>query len=374
MIESLSFWEKEYHEDVQDIVVVGAGFVGLSAAIHFRLYNPYIKVTVLERGVINYGASTRNAGFSCFGTIGELEDDLSNNSEESVLQTVIMRWSGLQKLKQMVPSKDMDYLETGGKEVFKTKDEFELAAARVEFWNEKLNAIIGGKTFEIVELKENSGFYKKAIYNRFEATLNPKLAVESLMNYAKLIGIKFYFGISLINWTRESDYNIHLNLDAGFSMKTKKLIITTNGFTKGLVNDLDVIPARNQVLVTAPIANLEWNGCYHMDRGYIYFRNIGNRILLGGARNISENEYTSEYGNTEVIQSYLKRFLEQEIMTGRPVEIEQWWSGILGIGKSKNPIIKEIEKDVYVAVRLGGMGVAIGTKVGQEVSELAIQN
>ncbi|MBQ0739724.1 FAD-dependent oxidoreductase, partial [Aquimarina celericrescens] len=51
-------------------------------------------------------------------------------------------------------------------------------------------------------------------------------------------------------------------------------------------------------------------------------------------------------------------------------EIDQRWSGILGVGQQKSPIIKPISNRVFCAVRLGGMGVAIGSSVGKELADL----
>jgi glycine/D-amino acid oxidase-like deaminating enzyme len=45
-------------------------------------------------------------------------------------------------------------------------------------------------------------------------------------------------------------------------------------------------PARAQVLITKPIDSLKIKGTFHMDRGYYYFRNIDNRVLIGGGRNL----------------------------------------------------------------------------------------
>ena len=54
-----------------------------------------------------------------------------------------------------------------------------------------------------------------------------------------------------------------------------------------------------------------------------------------------------------------------------PFEIDRRWSGIMGLGKQKRPIIKQLSSDVYCGIRLGGMGVAIGSLVGASLAELA---
>lgn len=57
----LSYWEKK-NLIQYDLILVGAGFVGLSTAIHYKEKHPGRSVLVLERGVFPSGASTRNAG------------------------------------------------------------------------------------------------------------------------------------------------------------------------------------------------------------------------------------------------------------------------------------------------------------------------
>lgn len=71
MAPHLSYWEKvNFYRP--DIIIVGSGIVGLTAAIAIKKQQPNISVTILERGFLPSGASTKNAGFACFGSISEL--------------------------------------------------------------------------------------------------------------------------------------------------------------------------------------------------------------------------------------------------------------------------------------------------------------
>jgi len=97
-----SFWEKESFFSPQDIIIVGSGFVGLWSALHLKLKNPSYKITILERGVIPTGASTRNAGFSCFGSPGELINDTKEVGEEKMWQLVEMRYKGLLEIENIL--------------------------------------------------------------------------------------------------------------------------------------------------------------------------------------------------------------------------------------------------------------------------------
>ena len=66
----LSFWEKDFFI-AYDHIVVGSGIVGLSTAIAIKEKQPNSRVLVLERGIFPTGASTKNAGFACFGSLSE---------------------------------------------------------------------------------------------------------------------------------------------------------------------------------------------------------------------------------------------------------------------------------------------------------------
>ena len=177
--------------------------------------------------------------------------------------------------------------------------------------------------------------------------------------------------VELINF-EPTDSGVKLTCNTGV-LKSKRILFATNGFSRRLLPDLKVAPARNQVLITKPISDLPIKGCFHYDRGYYYFRNVGKRLLLGGGRNLSPlEEETDEFGHTTIIQNQLKDMLTNIILPDTPFEIDLWWSGILGVGQDKKPIVKQIEPNIYVAVRLGGMGVAIGTQVGEEAADLIV--
>ena len=87
----LSFWEQKQYFTNIDVVIVGSGIVGLSAALSLKEKSPKINILIVESGALPSGASTKNAGFACIGSISELIDDLKKREEEEVFALVEKR-------------------------------------------------------------------------------------------------------------------------------------------------------------------------------------------------------------------------------------------------------------------------------------------
>ncbi len=373
---NLSYWEKESFFKNIDVAIIGSGIVGLSAAIHLKEYSPKLKVIVLERGSLPIGASTRNAGFACFGSLTELLDDLETQSEDEIFALVEKRWKGLERLRKRVGDQNLKYKPWGGFELFRNEDaeSFEKCASQIDFFNKKIQTITGQKeVYKIADEKINQfGFQKiqHLIHNQAEGQIHTGEMMYALLQIARKKGIKIFNGI-FVKKINDQGKDVKIETAEGWNLSVKKVLVATNGFAKTLIKSNKVIPARNQVIITKPIKNLPIQGCFHYDKGYVYFRNIDGRILLGGGRNLAkEEETTAEFGTTETIQKALKDLLKNVILPHHNFEIESIWSGILGVGNTKQPIVELMSENVVVSVRLGGMGVAIGSLVGEEGASL----
>jgi hypothetical protein len=88
--------------------------------------------------------------------------------------------------------------------------------------------------------------------------------------------------------------------------------------------------------------------------------------LFGGGRNLDfETETTTELALNAKIQKRLDQLLKHVILPDTAFEVEQRWAGIMGVGSEKKPIIRQVSPNTVCAVRMGGMGIAIGSLVGK---------
>ena len=147
-----SYWERELGWDQAltsylaykpleknyDFVVVGAGFTGLSAAYHLAKKHPTAKIALIDRHLPPLGASTRNAGFACIGTIGEFIADSQLERAERVWDRMHERWQGLSLLRSILGDVAIGYEPLGGHELFTDEAEFERVLTHLAHCNTAL--------------------------------------------------------------------------------------------------------------------------------------------------------------------------------------------------------------------------------------------
>lgn len=390
---SLSVWERESFFAPADIVIAGSGLVGLWSAYYLKKSAPHLSVTIIERGIIPTGASTRNAGFACFGSVTELIADAHHMGEDSMLQLVEMRYKGLKRIAKLFSDKDTGFERHGGYELITGKS---LAAgngetaegsspeaqdtdvnqlrSNIDWLNRKLKKIVKQqKVFQLQNDKiEEFGFagVQYLIANKAEAQLHSGKLCQALLRLVQSMGVTILNNIEIKGFEKMNGHLV-LHTDQPFTIAASQLLVCTNAFARQLLPQLDIQPARGQVLVTSPIDQLPFKGTFHYDEGYYYFRDLGDRVLLGGARNTAfDAEQTDEMIVTDPIQSALERFLGEVILPGRTYHIQHRWSGIMGMGGDKQPIIRPINDHVFCAVRMSGMGVALAPIIGEKIAAL----
>lgn len=371
----LSYWEKQVLIGQPDFIVIGSGIVGLSAALELREMYPSKDIVVLERGMLPAGASTKNAGFACFGSPSEILDDLTSSDEDFVFSTVEKRWLGLNNLRNLIGDESLEYYGWSSYELFRAEDQelFEECRDKLEYLNSKMHPIVGADAVyqlrpEIIEDSRFSGI-ANAIENRLEGQINTGKMMAAFLAKAKESNITIYNGIAVESVT-ETPTHAEVHTNAG-TFTCAQVLVATNGFAQQFFPEYDVKPARAQVLITKPIDNLKVKGTFHYDKGYYYFRNIDNRVLLGGGRNLDfAGETTTDLTNTTPILDALTNLLQDVILPETAHEVDYCWAGVMGVGQRKMPIVQRHSDRIACGIRLGGMGVAIGSLVGKELAHL----
>lgn len=373
-----SYWERQ-NFFAADVVIIGSGIVGLNAALTIKQGSPQTSVLVLERGFLPNGASTKNAGFACFGSISELIEQEKVCGTDGLYELISKRWSGLLKLRALLGDKAICYQNYGGYELFRPNENSltQECVLKLSHFNALIADIVLEK--EVYSIADNQitsfGFkdITALLKNKLEAQIDPGKMMKNLLTKVCALGV-LVLNTCEVHKINEEEKQIILETSQG-DFKCKKVVLTTNAFINKFSPTINVVPGRGQVIITNPIPNLKLKGTFHYDKGFYYFRNVANRVLLGGGRNLDfKTEETTEFGETEKVQTALLQLLHNVILPNTDFEIDQKWSGIMAFGKELHPIVKEIKPNIFCAVRCNGMGIAIGSHTGQEVGELVLKS
>jgi len=374
---NLSVWEKESFYSTQDVILVGGGLMGLWTAYELKKKNPYLKITILERNIIPFGASTRNAGFACFGSPTEIIHDIEHMGLEATMDVVKMRYLGIEKIKNHFGLGQMDFDPCGGYEcINKNYQYFDQLEGKIEELNELLKDLTDqDQTFVRNDLaigqKGMIGF-DAMVENSLEGSLHSGKLVSALIQKVQAAGVSILNGMEVVFWEKKPQ-GIILHTGQQILFTCNQVLFCTNAYGNTLFPDLNITPARGQVIVTSPIDGLKLSGTFHFDEGYYYWRNLGNRILLGGARNADfEAEKTTETAVTDLIKNKLADFLKQHIHPSYQYTIENQWSGIMGFTENKKPLLTQVSDNVFVAIACNGMGVALTPIMGEKAAEFML--
>ncbi|WP_276364369.1 FAD-binding oxidoreductase [Daejeonella sp. H1SJ63] len=375
MADTFSYWEKTSFLSGFDVLIIGSGIVGLSAGMHLKKKRPELNIGILESGFIPAGASTKNAGFACFGSISELLEELKTGTENEVLSLIEMRWRGLEKLRKNLGDEALSFKNYGGFELFKeTETEAsEHCINNIPYFNQLLKNIIGKPDIYAVNNAKIAEFglagINNIICNKYEAQIDTGKMMRAMISKVQGLGVLILNNCRVNKLEQDTSGQI-LHTNQGI-IRSNNVIVATNAYGKELIPELDIVPGRGQVLITEPVKDLKIMGTFHYNKGFTYFRNIDDRILLGGFRDLDfQTEETLKPGTTELIQNSLEELLHNTILPGRKIKIEQRWSGVMGFGKELKPIISGISPGLYCAVRCNGMGVAMGSLSGEQVADL----
>ncbi|MGB1535999.1 MAG: FAD-dependent oxidoreductase, partial [Flavobacteriaceae bacterium] len=199
----ISYWEQTALVEY-DLVVIGAGITGIFCALTYRKKYPNARIAILERGLFSEGASTKNAGFACFGSLSELLEDRQLMGDEALLELVQQRREGLALLKNTLNEKAIGLELNGGYELFFEENPLELE--KLESINKLLKPLFNKKVFRPNNSKINSfGFdsekVKHLIENPFEGGLHTGKLIRNLRLKANSLKIEIFSH----SWVEEID-------------------------------------------------------------------------------------------------------------------------------------------------------------------------
>lgn len=356
-----------------DVVIVGSGFTGLSAALTLLRHGR--SVVVLERGVPGFGASTRNGG-----QIG------SGNQKFRVKRLIQLRGrakaeamlrEGVRMLDHIADLIEAEKIECH----FKRCGRFR-AAVQPEHYEamardmEDLRQVAGVESFMVPKAEQGSEIGTEVFHGGSvlpqDASLHPGLYHAGLMQRIQDAG-----GHVIGNAAAQ---DISRNGSAGFSVTTplgqiraRDVIIATNGYTDGLVPELGrrIVPIGSGLIATGEIPEATFSRLLpkgrvygNTNRVFYYFRAApGERRIVWGGRVGRLANSTSPLAFRHLARDMLHVFPDLA-----DVPITHAWDGLIGYTYDELPHLGRTGSGLYYAVGYCGTGVSRATYFGNRIA------
>ena len=395
-----SFWQYKYGDYSAnptlapgsyetDVLVIGAGFTGLTCAREVRKDDPTKRVMVLEANEIGFGASGRNGGFNMtlFGV--EPEVTLLRWGKDKTREAQAYMQQAVQYVKDLIESEnlDSDYEHTGMLRVAYTDKQ----ARRLKKTYELLSDITKPGSFEYFNGEEtqqrlNCPHIKGAIYEPETGILDPCKHVRSLKKLAEREGAEIFENTRVTSVSRVNG-SAFVQTDVA-TIKAKKLVIATNAWTHNLKSSPKVAnvqaPVWTYQIVTEPLTpeqwqSINWNGRMSIEdnRQLVHYMRItrcGRITMGGGSIGIEYNDKKMDLWKNESTWSDLEQHLKWMLPTLKDIKVHYKWGGCVSVNVDMTPEIGFIgDQNMIYATGCIGHGVSLTQLNGRLIADLVLE-
>ncbi len=360
-----------------DVVVIGAGFTGLSAAR--TLAKRGAKVAVLESETIGWGASSRNGGMVLTGMKLGVNKLISMYGRELTQRMYAASLATIDSVEQIVREEAIEcqFSRCGHLEVACKQKHFDDYARQAEViaceFNHQLRVVQKNE----LSAEIGSTIYYGGMVDEISAGLNPAKYVAGLGRAAMRAGAEIFEHTRVEGLQRESHQG-----RAGWRVGTsqgplwaREVFVGTSGYTGRATPALQkkLIPIGSFIITTEVLPEAlahelsPRNRMIYDSKNYLYYYRLtpDRRILFGGrAAFFPENDQTIR-SSAEI----LRRGMIVVYPQLRDAKVEYVWGGTLDFAFDIMPHAGQID-GVYYAVGYAGHGVAMATYQGQKIAEL----
>ena len=348
-----------------DVCIIGAGYTGLSSAIH--LAERGYKVVVLEANRVGWGASGRNGGH--VGT-GQRAD-----------QSSLEKWVGTETAGSLWQL-GLDAVDLVCELVETHHIDCELGVGNLHMAAKASHAL--DLEHEVNQLTRDYGYTKASYLNREELAeltsasgmhggmldmgarhLHPLKYAHGLARVASSLGVTIYEQSPAVKW--RDNAQVRVDTQQG-SVTAKALVLACNGYLGKLAPTIagNIMPINNFVIATEPLSRDQQRAVTRdnhslSDSLFVinYWKLSGDgRLLFGGGEN-----YTSRFPKD--IKGFVRPYMLNIYPELADVKIDYGWGGTLGITMNRMPDFGRIGSRIFYAQGFSGHGVPTATMAGK---------
>ena len=356
-----------------DAVVIGAGFTGLSAALH--LAEAGIGTVVLEAAEPGFGASGRNNGqviptlsrpdpediVAKHGAVGERFVALLRDSASTLFE--VARRYGIEAEQE----------QTGWVQPVHSPGRIRIAERRVRQWS-KFGAPVELLSREQVRDMLGSDAWYGGFWNRTGGHINPLALARGLARAVLDLGGRIYARSPAERYERRGDRWVVKTANGEISGRA--LVVATNAYSGEIVKSLvpeiatEVMPILSWQMATQPLSDnvrktiIPARQAMSDTHGELYFARYDarNRLVTGGA-------VLGQRNQAERLKARVTERLQRLWPQIGEVSFDYVWNGYVGMTTDHFPRIHSLGPNAYGWTGCNGRAVALTMPLGRELAK-----
>jgi glycine/D-amino acid oxidase-like deaminating enzyme len=357
-----------------DIVVIGGGFTGLSAALHLAKLGR--KVIVLEAKTIGFGGSGRNNGQVIPVLSGPEPDEIETRYGDVGARFVELIRDSAQYFFQLAIDENIkcEAEQTGWFQPAHSNAHMRLSEKRVELWSKRGAPCSLLDKDECAKLLGSKNWYG-GMLNPTGGHVNPLMYIHGLAKACEKYGVVIYEN-SCVNDIARNGEDWLIKTNDG-QVKTIAIMQATNAYTHELAKSLSpklaktIIPVTSWQVATKPLSKeqqktilVQRQAVSDTRSNLCYFRyDVRNRLVSGGALMLNANAKVR-------LQSIVGKRLSGFFPSLNNPQFTHIWSGYVGITKDRYPHFYQLEKNYWSFIGGNGRAIALCVSIGKEIAKV----
>jgi glycine/D-amino acid oxidase-like deaminating enzyme len=355
-----------------DVVIIGAGFTGLSTALHLR--EAGVETAVVEAAYPGWGASGRNNG-QVIPTLSRADPEVLIKQHGSAGERFVeLIRDSASILFDLVRTHDLkaEAEQTGWIQPAHTPGRMKIAERRVREWS-KFGSPVELLSRAQVEQMTGSTAWHGGFWNPTGGHINPLALSRELARVVVGKGGTVYSRSPVISYERRGDRWL-VTTERG-TVSARAMVLATNAYTGEFSQRLapeiarEVVPVLSWQMSTTPLGDnvrrsiIPGRQAVSDTHGELYFARFDarHRLITGGALALPFNR-------AERLQPYIGKRLQLLFPQIGEVKFDHVWNGYVGMTQDYTPRIHKLGPAAYAWAGCNGRGVALSIALGRELA------